>query len=102
MFRTIGKVDQVESFGGRRVTNPLQPDLRSPFGVSPVDFWVLADVSAARRVTDVCAPMEHDPLGDSDNALLGLVQSRKLGLDGIICVCHSDERSSEPRSNGRQ
>lgn len=59
-------------------------------------------MSLQPRAADVCAPMEHDPLGDSDNALLGLVQSRKFGLDGIICVCHSDERSSETRSKGRQ
>lgn len=36
VFRTIGKVDQVESLGGRRVANPLQPDLCSPFSVSSV------------------------------------------------------------------
>lgn len=36
VFRTVGQIDQVESFWGRRLANPLQPDLRSPFGVSPV------------------------------------------------------------------
>lgn len=33
-------------------------------------------------------PMKHDPLRDGDNALLALVQSRQLGLDGIVCVGH--------------
>ena len=33
-------------------------------------------------------PVEHNPLGDSDNTLLGLIESGKLCLDGIIGVCH--------------
>jgi hypothetical protein len=32
--------------------------------------------------------MKHDPLSDSNNAFLGLVESRELCLNGIIRVCH--------------
>lgn len=36
VFRTVGQVNQIESFGGRRVANLLEPDLRSPFGMTPI------------------------------------------------------------------
>lgn len=36
-FRTIGKVDQVESLGRGRVTDFLQPDLDNAFRVAPID-----------------------------------------------------------------
>ena len=32
--------------------------------------------------------MEHNPLGHSNDAFLGFVQSRQLRIDGIICVGH--------------
>lgn len=32
--------------------------------------------------------MEHDPLRDSDNALLRLVEGRELCLHSVIGVCH--------------
>ena len=33
-------------------------------------------------------PVEHDPLGNVDNAVLHLVESRKLGFDPIIRISH--------------
>lgn len=33
-------------------------------------------------------PMEHDPLGDSDDALLRFIEGRQLCLDGVVGVCH--------------
>lgn len=33
-------------------------------------------------------PMKHDPLGDGDNALLRLIESRQFCLDSIIGISH--------------
>ena len=33
-------------------------------------------------------PMEHDPLGDGDNAVLRFAECSQLGLDGIVGVGH--------------
>lgn len=32
--------------------------------------------------------MEHDPLGNGDDALLRLIERRELGQDGIVGVSH--------------
>ena len=32
--------------------------------------------------------MEHYPLSDRHNALLGLIQGRELRLYTVICICH--------------
>lgn len=89
VFRTVGQVNQVESFGGRRVANLLEPDLRSAFGMTPIlnDDCQLGPTQLKRAGT-CCVPMKHDPLRDGDNALLGLVQSRELGFDGVVRVRH--------------
>lgn len=35
--------------------------------------------------------MEHDPLGDSNDALLRLIEGGELCLDGVVGVCHNDD-----------
>lgn len=39
-------------------------------------------------MNSLSVPVEHDPLSDSDNGLLRLVQSRQLRLNGISTVRH--------------
>ena len=40
------------------------------------------------KVNSLSVPMEHDPLSDSDNGLLSLVQSWQLCLNGISAIRH--------------
>ena len=35
-------------------------------------------------------PMEHNPLGYGDYAVLGLAQRRELGENGVVGVGHGD------------
>ena len=37
--------------------------------------------------------MKHNPLCDGDNAFLGLIQGRELGLDSVIGVGHCEDKA---------
>lgn len=83
MIRTIGKVYQIEAFGGRRLSELLQPKLSCSFRMASVMEHI---VSTDHRHHGAVLPVEHDPLRDSDDTLLGLVQSREFGLHCIIGI----------------
>lgn len=37
--------------------------------------------------------MEHDPLGNGDDTLLGFIEGGQLGLDSIVLVRHAGSQS---------
>jgi hypothetical protein len=91
-MRTIGEVNQIEALRRRRVANLVKPDLSSSFGMAPIagSLACLLEVKAS-----VCVPVEHDPLSDSNDALLRLIQSRELCFNGIIGKSHSEKFKSD-------
>lgn len=94
---TVRQIDQIESFGRGGVAELLQPELRGSFSMPPIDQGELAfRIYGYRSSKGYRLPVEHDPLRDSDNALLRLIQSRELRLDSIIRIRHN--RSSTRRN----
>lgn len=97
---TVGKIKQVQSLVAVGVLEPLQPELDCPVGIAPE--WRSGQQgqipeAAASQATDktsnafeeqICSPVEHDPLGNSDYAVLGFGQSRQLVENGIVVVRH--------------
>lgn len=58
-------------------------------GKNPVSIGVALKGSHLRKES-VHVPVKHNPLGNSDNALLGLIQRRELRLDGVIGISHGE------------
>lgn len=85
---TIRQIDQVESFGRGGVAELLQPELRGSFSMPPIVRRVSIQNIWLWILEGYRLPVEHDPLRDSDNALLRLIQSRELRLDSIIRIRH--------------
>lgn len=40
---------------------------------------------------ELSKPMKHDPLSNAHNAILTLIERRKLCKNCIVVVCHTDE-----------
>lgn len=82
----IGEIDQVQAFRGAAFLQSVEPEGGSAVGVTPGMRleWRILD----RNKIDTSIPVEHDPLGDGDNAILRLAEGSQLGLDGIVAVCH--------------
>jgi hypothetical protein len=59
--------------------------------MSPIPEKFFALVSYAVVVVHqrgIHLPVKHHPLGNSDDAFLGLVERRELRLDGVISISH--------------
>lgn len=82
----IGEIDQVQAFGGAAFLQSVEPEGSSAVGVTPGMRleWEILD----HNTTGTGIPVEHDPLRDGDNAILRLAEGSKLGLDGVVAVCH--------------
>jgi hypothetical protein len=91
---TIGKIDEIEAFWRGRVLQPLGPQLRGRVGVFPAQGRRVSRTEAHIRkgghfeVESLGIPMEHDPLRNSDNGFLRLIQGRQLRLNGVVGIRH--------------
>lgn len=81
---TIRKIDQVKALVAVGILEALKPKLCSTIGMSPV---CLVRISK-RYGCYQNLPVEHDPLSNGDDALLGLIESGELCQNRIIVVSH--------------
>lgn len=72
---TIGQVDQVESLGRRRVANLLEPYLSGAFSMASI-VTGKKNQQVSLGLEQVSVPVEHNPLRNSNDAFLRVVQSR--------------------------
>lgn len=81
----IGEVNKVQPFRSAGFLESVEPECRSAISVTSMTIlvWVLV---ACIHIVGI--PMKHDPLGDGDNAVLGLAERGQLRLDGVVGVGH--------------
>ena len=70
---TVRKIDEIESLIRPGIFQPLQPKLRSAIRVSP-ESKERSEPNFPQGIFQEALPMEHNPLGHGDNALLRLIQ----------------------------
>lgn len=72
-----------------RIFESLKPKLDSAVGMTSNGANQSFSKSDYRTpINSSVLPVEHDPLGYADDAVLGLRQSGELCEDGVIRICH--------------
>jgi len=77
----VGEVNKVQSFGSAGFLESVQPECSGAISVTSISTLVWVSVA---YIYTIGIPVKHDPLGNSDNAVLRLAERGQLRLDGVV------------------